>query len=156
MSALLLRLLDKLLKLRVRLEDNQILIATLNFPGNKDEKVEKTVEAESGMAKEGASEGKVDQGGQHAPVERQDSRSKHRPLAKATSGGGPPPPAEKNSPQAPGSKGVGSSSSATAPPTSGGATSPQSATPPTSKQQGKRTERPKTPPAQGGGGAGPK
>ena len=68
------------------------------------------------MAKEGASEGKVDQGGQHAPVERQDSRSKHRPLAKATSGGGPPPPTEKNSPQAPGTKGVGSSSSATAPP----------------------------------------
>merc|ERR1719282_1677708 len=61
---------------------------TLETKGNKDEKVEKTVEAESGMAKEGASEGEVDQGGQHAPVERQDSRSKHRPLAKASSGGG--------------------------------------------------------------------
>ena len=115
--------------------------------GTKDEKAEKTIEGDAGVVKEASAEAKVDQG--HAVVERQDSRSKHRPLAKAASGGGPQSaPAEK-------SKGVSSPNSATAPP-SGGAPSPTSATPPTSKQQGKRTERPKTPPAQVGGGPGPK
>ena len=99
-------------------------------------------------------EAKADHG--HAVVERQDSRSKHRPLAKAASGGGPQStPAEKSSPQ--GNKGVTNSpNSATLPPSGSGAQSPISATPPTSKQQGKRTERPKTPPAQGGGGPGQK
>ena len=129
-------------------------IAT-NVSGTKDEKAEKTIEADVGVVKEAATEAKVDQHG-HAAVERQDSRSKHRPLAKAASGGGPQsaPAAEKSSPQ--GNKAVNSSSpnSATVPPT--GAQSPISATPPTSKQQGKRTERPKTPPAQGGGGPGQK
>lgn len=121
--------------------------------GTKDEKAEKTVEVDVGAVKEATTEAKADHG--HAVVERQDSRSKHRPLAKAASGGGPQSaPAEKSSPQ--GSKGVGGSpNSATVPP-SGGAPSPVSATPPTSKQQGKRTERPKTPPAQGGGGPGQK
>jgi hypothetical protein len=125
----------------------------LETKGTKDEKAEKTVEADVGAAKESTTEAKADHG--HAVVERQDSRSKHRPLAKAASGGAPQSaPAEKSSPQ--GNKGVGSSpNSATAPP-SGGAPSPISATPPTSKQQGKRTERPKTPPAQGGGGPGQK
>jgi hypothetical protein len=125
----------------------------LETKGTKDEKAEKTVEAEAGAVKEATTEAKADHG--HAVVERQDSRSKHRPLAKAASGGGAQPaPAEKSSPQ--GNKGGGSSpNSATVPP-SGGAPSPISATPPTSKQQGKRTERPKTPPAQGGGGPGQK
>ena len=126
----------------------------LFFSGTKDEKAEKTVEADVGTVKEApTTDAKADHG--HAVVERQDSRSKHRPLSKAASGGGPQSaPAEKSSPQ--GNKGVTSSpNSATVPP-SGGAQSPISATPPSSKQQGKRTERPKTPPAQGGGGPGQK
>merc|ERR1719209_79569 len=89
--------------------------------GTKDEKAEKTVEVDVGAVKEATTEAKADHG--HAVVERQDSRSKHRPLAKAASGGGPQSaPAEKSSPQ--GIKGVGSSpNSATVPP-SGGAPSP--------------------------------
>jgi len=126
---------------------------TLETKGTKDEKAEKMVEADVGAVKEApTTDAKADHG--HAVVERQDSRSKHRPLAKAASGGAPPP-AEKSSPQ--GNKGVTSSlNSATLPPSGSGAQSPTSATPPTSKQQGKRTERPKTPPAQGGGGPGQK
>jgi len=128
----------------------------LEMKGTKDEKAEKTVEADVGAVKETTIEAKAEHGG-HAVVERQDSRSKHRPLAKAASGGGPPsaPAAEKSSPQGKAGVSSGSPNSATVPP-SGGAQSPISATHPASKQQGKRTERPKTPPAQGGGGPGQK
>lgn len=117
--------------------------------GKAEEKLEKPSEAEPAAAKE-APEVKPEVG--HAPVERQDSRSKHRPVAKTTS----------NQP-APGTQGE-----KTAPQTKGGvaACGPQpiiatstsaSATPTSAKPQGKRTDRPKSPPSAGGGaGAGSK
>lgn len=107
------------------------------FTGKGEEKPEKAVEVEGVAAVKEAVEGKVEQ--PHAPVERQDSRSKHRPLAKVPSApqqqGAPAPQGER---AAPAGKGASSPQ----------ASSPVSATPPTGKQ-GKRTERPKSPPSGG-------
>jgi hypothetical protein len=106
---------------------------TVTTPAGKPE--ERPVEPVPAAAKE--AEAKAEPvGGQHAPVDRQDSRSKHRPLAKAVSGPGTAPPADK-----------------AAGPPKGAAGGPPSPSGPQGKPPGKRTERPKSPAAAGGGPA---
>ena len=97
-------------------------------PGKGDDKLEKAVDGEAAReVSEPAEPG-------HPAVERQDSRSKQRPTAKAAAGSAPLSPQEKACPPSPVS-----------------ATAPQAP-----KPQGKRTDRPKSPPTAGGGSTGAK
>lgn len=83
---------------------------------------------------------------EHAPVERQDSRSKHRPLAKVASGG-----SQQTAPAtSPPEKGaVVPTKGAVSPAAAGVAAS--SAPPAGGKGAGKRTEQPRSPPCPGAG-----